>query len=468
MSHRDEARFGWPARRAKLLGIGAAVSLLAFPLWGVALADNDNRGREAGADRALRLLTLVPVPVGALNNTAGGMYSFDISNVDQSTQTYYLADRSNKVVDVVDASTGQFITQIQGGFKGFTPCTPPAGANDCAGPNGVVGAFPFLFVTDGGSRVVSFDLRNNPPSIISDVTTRMGDPRRADELAYDPDHGLLLVINNADSPPFGTLIKVDKHTGKLTVGTQIPFDAAHLPGGATATNGAEQPVWDPGTGKFYLSIPEINGDGHSNIHGAVARISITGTVEALYPIDHCGPAGLALGPKEDLFVGCNTVFDTQGNVWDPNGAFPAVPHDVIIDAKTGQIDANVIGVGAGDEVTFNPGDGNYYATGSGSPERPLPATAKGSTPAGVVDARDQALLQLFPTYNVPAVTVGGLQTGPTAHPAGTSHSIAANSHNNLVFVPLPANNAIISPDGMQNCLTGCIAIFGHPDEDSRH
>jgi hypothetical protein len=77
-------------------------------------------------------------------------------------------------------------------------------------------------------------------------------------------------------------------------------------------------------------------------------------------------------------------------------------------------------------------------------------------------------VQLFPTYNVPMVTVGGLQTGPNAHPAGTSHSIAANSHNNLVFVPMPATNAIISPDGMQNCLTGCIAIFGHPDEDSRH
>jgi hypothetical protein len=123
MSHRDEARFGWPARRAKLLGIGAAVSLLAFPLWGVALADNDNRGREAGADRALRLLTLVPVPVGALNNTAGGMYSFDISNVDQTTQTYYLADRSNKVVDVVDASTGQFITARTAWSGHFRSCS---------------------------------------------------------------------------------------------------------------------------------------------------------------------------------------------------------------------------------------------------------------------------------------------------------------------------------------------------------
>ncbi len=129
-----------------------------------------------------------------------------------------------------------------------------------------------------------------------------------------------------------------------------------------------------------------------------------------------------------------------------------------MDAKTGNIDATVFGVGAGDEVWFNRGDGNFYATGSGSPQRPLPAaTAQGSTPAGVVDSKDQRLLQLFPTYNVPA---------GTGHPAGTSHSIAANAQNNLVFVPLPANNAFLSPDAKQNCLTGCIAVFWHGDEDA--
>ena len=41
---------------------------------------------------------------------------------------------------------------------------------------------------------------------------------RADELAYDPTHGLLLVINNADTPPFGTLISVNQSNGQLTVG----------------------------------------------------------------------------------------------------------------------------------------------------------------------------------------------------------------------------------------------------------
>ena len=55
-----------------------------------------------GASRAegpVKLLTTIPVPVRAANPT-GGLYSFDISFVDQATQTYYLADRSNAVVDV--------------------------------------------------------------------------------------------------------------------------------------------------------------------------------------------------------------------------------------------------------------------------------------------------------------------------------------------------------------------------------
>jgi len=129
-------------------------------------------------------------------------------------------------------------------------------------------------------------------------------------------------------------------------------------------------------------------------------------------------------------------------------------------------------VGAGDEVWFNEGDGNYYATGSGSPFRPLPAaTAKGATPLGVIDADNGTLIQSVPTYNVPA-----LLTGPAAgqHPASTAHSVAANAANNLVFVPVGANNAFSAfavPDGgtVPDCEKGCIAVFGHPggkeDED---
>ncbi len=441
------------------------VSLLLFGTTPGRAGDRDY-GRARGP---ISLLKTIPVPVSSANTTAGALYSFDISFVDPATQTYYLADRSNKAVDVVDAGTDTFITQIvpnngHAPFAGFVPCVPAAGANDCAGPNGVVGAFPFLFVTDAPSRVLTVDLRTSPPTTVSEVFTRAGEKTRADELAYDPKDGLLLVINNASDPPFGTLIKVNKANGALTVVTNIDFDAAH---GVDATNGAEQPVWDPDTGKFYLSIPQI---GSTPSHGGVVRISTTGVIEAIYPVELCSPAGLALGPKQDLLVGCNVVFDTAGGVWTGNAdrnPNSAAPRYVIIDAKTGAVGKILPGVGAGDEVWFNKGDGHYYTASSGSPFAPnaiTPArppvgtassapvlTAQGAAVLGVIDAEKQKLLQLVPTLNVPAV--------PGQHPAGTAHSVAANAANNHVFVPLAANNAF------PECLKGCIAVYGRPSSE---
>ena len=419
---------------------------------------NGNKGNEAGDDRAVRLLQVVPVPVSNDNNTAGGLYSYDISWVDQKSETYYLADRSNKAVDILDAANPGTVTQLKA-TPPFAGVSPPSAS---PGPNGVTTGGHCLFVTDfaSGGRVVSFDTTSFPPTQVSSVST--GGSFRADELAFDPKDNLLLVINNADTPPFGTFVKVTPASCALTPPTsanKVPIDTAH---GVDAEGGAEQPVWDGDTGLFYLSIPQI---GASVSHGGVVSIPPNGTKYTVLGagIDFCSPAGLALGPKGDLFVGCNMVFDIKGGVWDPAGTVIAAPNDVIIDAKDGSIDTRVLGVGAGDEVWFNAGDGNYYATGSGSPFRPLPAaTAKGATPLGVVDAKDQKVLQQLTTYNVPA---------GTGHPAGTAHSVAANAKNNHIFVPLAANTAFSSfavPGGKPpapDCETGCIAIYGHPDED---
>jgi len=54
------------------------------------------------------------------------MYVFDISFVDQKTETYYLADRSNAVVDVVDADTGTFTKQIAAVHPGRTALSQPS------------------------------------------------------------------------------------------------------------------------------------------------------------------------------------------------------------------------------------------------------------------------------------------------------------------------------------------------------
>ena len=385
--------------------------IVAVAVIGAADARAEEGRRNGGA---VRLLTTVPIPSTAAQ--PNHLVVFDISFVDPDQQLYYLADRSDKAVDVVDAKRNVFVKQIRAGFKGFT------GSNDTSGPNGVVVSGRWLFVTDANSRVVSIDLRTD--KLVSDVSTGGEPGLRADEIAYDPDDGLLLPVNNADSPPFATLIKVDKRTGQLTVGKRITF--------TNATNGAEQPVWDAGTGRFYISIPEVNGNVSD---GAVARINPNGTLETFYPVRNCQPAGLSLGPRQDLLLGCSVVFDTAGNPWtaaDPN---TAAPTQIIMDATTGKIDSVVNGVGGSDEVWFNAGDGRYYTASRNNPTGPV---------LGIIDADDQRLIQVVPTVN---------------RPPGTAHSVAVNPHNNHAFVPLPANNVFPS------CLDGCIAVFGTAGDD---
>jgi hypothetical protein len=179
-----------------------------------------------------------------------------------------------------------------------------------------------------------------------------------------------------------------------------------------------------------------------------------------------------------LLVGCNVVFDTAGGKWTGNAdtdTSVATPYQVIVDATTGFILRYVAGVGAGDEVWYNSGDGHYYTASSGSnyapsaitPARPplgtatkAPTlTAQGAAVLGVIDAFSRSLDQLVPTFQVPAVVAPDLNP----HPAGTAHSVAANSKNNLVFVPIAANNAFGFPYG--SCQQGCIAVYGRSDND---
>jgi hypothetical protein len=409
---------------------------------GVGLAADNDKG-------AVKLLTTIPVP-----HTLNALRAFDISWIDQPTQLYYLADRSNASVDVFDAKTNQFVRQIKADppFAGVVfkpnPSNPPGGLvadNDRSGPNGVVVSGHWLFVSDAPSRVLSFDLRTDPPTQVGHASTGGADSLRADELAYDPDDGVLLVVNNADSPPFATLIHVNKTTGELTVGSSVTFDKAHA--GFDATNGAEQPVWEPKTRKFYQSIPEVNGPGDgTGADGAVARINPeTAVVEALFPVKFCQPAGLTVGPHQDLLLGCSQAFDTAGNAWSPSDPNTAAPISVIMDARTGKIDKNVAGVSGNDEVWFNPGDGRYYLAARNNPTGPV---------LGIIDAENETLIQLVPTIN----TAGKPTTTPPVA-AGTAHSLAVDAKNNHAFVPLPANN--VFPD----CLNGCIGVFGTPTRD---
>src|ERR1700744_1481338 len=73
-----------------------------------------------------KLVTNIAVP-----NATTPAFSFDISYAEAGQ--YYLADRNNKAVDVVDTGSNTLVDQTSGPFAG-------AGATpDTSGPDGIVG-----------------------------------------------------------------------------------------------------------------------------------------------------------------------------------------------------------------------------------------------------------------------------------------------------------------------------------------
>ncbi len=313
--------------------------------------------------------------------------SFDIGWVDPSSHRYYLADKTNAGVDVIDTASNTFITTITG----------------FVGPNGVLvaSALGQLWVGDSpganGSTVKVVDLGTN--SIIQTINT--GGVKRADELALDPKDNIILVANDQDSPPFITFISATNFTvlGKISY--------------PQATAGIEQSVWNPQNNKFYLNLPATT----SNPGGEVDVINpISMKVIHEFGVIGCMPAGLALGADSDLLLGCSGSAIRAG--------FPA--SSIIMDARNGKIVATITQVGGSDEVWFNPGDDRFYLAASGMTST---GTSSGTpTPVlGVIDASTNTWL-----FNV-ATSAG-------------AHSVAVDASNNHAFVPLRA--ATSPPSGL--------------------
>ena len=85
----------------------------------------------------LKVIDKIKVP-------GAGLESFDISYMDQKNNRYYLADRTNNALDVVDAKTGKFIAQIPG-FVGI-------GKHDVAIPVNQIREEKDRFVLPGASK----------------------------------------------------------------------------------------------------------------------------------------------------------------------------------------------------------------------------------------------------------------------------------------------------------------------------
>jgi hypothetical protein len=348
--------------------------------------------------------------------------SFDIGDVDARLGLYALADRTNRAVDVFDTATNTLQVQLTSHFAGFDPLK----GNDFAGPNGALFVeHREMWAADGiggrgTSKVKVIDLISRKTTHVIDT----GGKRRADELCYDREDGIILVANDAehfqpDRWPFVTFISASTYEvlGKITMdGTG---------GTPKATNGIEQCQWNPRNGLFYLNIPEVNGPGDDSVPGAVLiinpkKMSIKRTLTI--PLNDCaGPQGMAIGPNSQILLGCHAKASAVIN--DDGVVLRSFRHEF-----------------GSDEVWFNPGDGRYFLGLSNN-------TTGGS-----------------PTPKLGVIRADRPGFGPVAEqspPTGTgAHSVAADPVKNQVYVPIPSTATLgtCSSAGGDDTL-GCIAVF---------
>ncbi len=349
-------------------------------------------------------------------NSAKGIAAFDISFVDPKLGLYVLADRTNASVDFFNARDDTFIGRV-GGFQGVV-LVNGAAANGLSGPDGVtiVGGKE-VWAGDGDSTVKVINIATF--EVTDTIST--GGKMRCDEMAWDATDHLLAVANNADTPPFVTVINTDTHQ----VISKIVFDGTKGTPDATDT-GIEQPQWSPTTGLFYVSVPQI--DPKDPTAGGVTVIDPTSqSVVATYPVANCSPAGLTLGPDGQALIGCSASFGKAPNV---------LTQSVIINIKTGTVLANIPQVGGSDEVWYDAATHHYYLAA-----RNYQTAAGTTTPVmGTIDA-----LTLQFDGNVPTST--------------SAHSVAADRHSRHVFVPIGSVAAGASDPTNPCPTTGCIAVY---------
>jgi hypothetical protein len=443
-----------------------ATSMLTAAVWlAVALicvaisAAAQCTGPGAPTTTETKCVTAIAIPGNPLQ-------SFDISWVNPDRAEYYLADRSNKGIDIIDTRNKVFKKTI-GGFVGIK--LNKAGTavdNNHSGPDGVVSRGKCLYAGDGDSTLKVIDL--NKGKIVATRTT--GGTSRLDEMALTGDGEKLLAANNAEDPPFATLFTLyaDEDCDSLDAGFKISVDPAIIPSGFGLS--LEQPAWDPQTLRYYTSIPVIaenpagcnygqlpgpvtcNGgllvtdpSAATAIQGAYDPVKNTGVIK----LNACGPNGATVGLHDNLLLGC-----TPANL-------PGSTTTLVINATTHNY-ANIGGITGSDEVWFNKGDARYY-TGSSAAIKAASSTLNKGSVLGVIDGTS-VLIETIPQ-------------------SSGSHSVAADSERNLIFVPqVYTSSATAIPLGDQNftgsvnssptvgqliCGTtnGCIAVYAHHTGD---
>src|SRR5438105_7602396 len=382
-------------------------------------------GPGAPTDTQTKCLTAVQIPGKPLR-------SFDISFVNPQRAEYYFADRSNAAVQVIDTQNLTWKRSL-GGFTGAKLNPNNTVNNSISGPDGVVTHGRWLYAGDGDSTLKVFDLESSALTA-AEPPLSTGGTTRVDEMDITSDGELLLVANNAEDPPYATLFAAngDRSFSAVQKIMKITVDNAIIPAGEGLS--MEQPAWEPRTGRFYVSIPQIADnpagctfggpkfcqggllviDPHSSKqeYGAFNAATNPGVLS----LSDCGPNGATVGPNANLMLGC-----TPQNV-------PTNITTQVINAHSKHF-VEVGNITGSDEVWYNAGDRRYYLGASRACGKAAgcPAPAGGAA-LGVVNADTNFFIEKIPKSQ-------------------NSHSVAADSERNRIFVPQVAPAAVVGSGG---------------------
>jgi hypothetical protein len=179
------------------------------------------------------------------------------------------------------------------------------------------------------------------------------------------------------------------------------------------------------------------------VQGAFNPAANTGVVL----LNACNPNGATVGPEDNLLLACTPQNSPSNTI------------SLVIDARTKK-QTPVVHITGADEVWFNKGDNRYYLGSNRDctiPGTPCPAASQQTPALGVVDADTNLLIEKVPQ-------------------SSNSHSVAADSQHNRIFVPQVAPVAVVGAGGDTTTVgagicgtsNGCVAVYQHKDRDDDH
>jgi hypothetical protein len=337
----------------------------------------------------------IQIPGWKSTGTVGNA-NVDLLGYNPVTRLMYLADRTNKGIDVIDTHTNTVV--------GLIPMPATSVYTTPTGPNGVWVAINLqqLVVTDGLQSVYVWDLRapQAQPDVYTFPTTMGTD---TDGIAYDPINQAVYVVT--DNPP-EYLIGINLAYKTVVTQAALPVSADLI-------------AFNPTDGKIYIAAEDAEGTPTNNAAGVWSFDPANGNFAAVAKVGApCPGHGIDIDPIANVaVVGCAASAQAVANlaVNLTTGATKFFPDQ-----------------GGTDAVVFNPNTRRFYANGSNYSSTAAAGTVlncpTSNSPTNIANKRP-GVLGIYDAMSGSPAQLDGLTCGPSGHIVGV------DPITNLVYVP---------------------------------